>query len=70
MENHQKTLQVLAIGATLLAPLNAWAYLDPGTGSILLSVFIGLISSAYFMLRKLPSVARLLFFRLTAKKMT
>ena len=68
MAYKRKILQALAIGATLLAPLNAWAYLDPGTGSMLLSVFIGLISSAYFMLRKLPSVARSLFFRLTGKK--
>lgn len=64
----RKTLQAFTIGAALLAPLNAWAYLDPGNGSMLLSVFIGLISSAYFMLRKLPSVARSVFFRLTGKK--
>ncbi len=44
-----------------------YAYLDPGTGSMLLSVFVGLISGAYFVIRKLPSTLRSLFFRLTGK---
>ena len=52
----------------LCAPLDAYAYLDPGTGSMLLSVFVGLISSAYFLIRKLPSLLRALFFKFTGKK--
>lgn len=52
----------------LCVPLDAYAYLDPGTGSMLLSVFVGLISSAYFLIRKLPSLLRALFFKFTGKK--
>ena len=52
----------------LLSPLDAWAYLDPGTGSMLLSVLVGLVSSAYFLVRRLPSLIRAFFFRLTGKK--
>lgn len=53
---------------TLVLPIDAYAYLDPGTGSMLLSVIVGLVSSAYFVVRKLPSLARALFFELTGKK--
>ena len=52
----------------LLSPLDAWAYLDPGTGSMLLSVLVGLVSSAYFLLRRLPALTRAFFFRLAGKK--
>ena len=52
----------------LLSPLDAWAYLDPGTGSMLLSVLVGLVSSAYFLLRRLPAIMRAFFFRLAGKK--
>lgn len=41
------------------------AYLDPGTGSMLLSVFIGLMSSAYFAIRKFPELLRRAVFRST-----
>ncbi len=57
----------LVILSAILEPQAAHAYLDPGTGSMLLSVFVGLISGAYFMLRKLPSTLRGLFFRITGK---
>lgn len=53
--------------SVLLEPQAAHAYLDPGTGSMLLSVFVGLISGVYFVIRKLPSTLRSLFFRLTGK---
>ncbi len=52
----------------LISPANAWAYLDPGTGSMLLSVVVGLVSSAYFLIRRLPSLVRAFFFRFTGKK--
>ena len=49
-------------------PLNAYAYLDPGTGSMLLSVIVGIVSSAYFFVRKLPSVIRGAFFKFSGNK--
>jgi len=51
-----------------LLPTDAWAYLDPGTGSMLLSVVVGLVSSAYFLVRRLPGLARALVFRFLGKK--
>ncbi len=57
-----------AAAALVFAPVDAWAYLDPGTGSMLLSVVVGLVSSAYFVARKLPSVIRSLIYRATGKK--
>ena len=59
---------VLSAAAVVLAPADAWAYLDPGTGSMLLSVVVGLVSSAYFVARKLPSVIRSLIYRATGRK--
>lgn len=47
----------------------AWAYLDPGTGSMLLSVVVGLASSGYFFVRRLPSLVRSLIFRMKGGKM-
>lgn len=60
--------RVIYVALVLCAPLEAYAYLDPGTGSMLLSVFVGLVSSAYFLIRKLPSLIRTVFFKLTGKK--
>ena len=51
----------------LASPAPAYAYLDPGTGSMLLSVFIGLLSTAYFVMRKIPALMRSLLFRATGK---
>lgn len=51
----------------LAAPTPAHAYLDPGTGSMLLSVLVGLISTAWFMARKVPSLARAVLFKVTGK---
>lgn len=48
-------------------PTTAHAYLDPGTGSMLLSVFIGLLSAAWFMVRKIPDIFRGLEFRATGR---
>lgn len=59
---------VLSAAAVVLTPADAWAYLDPGTGSMLLSVVVGLVSSAYFVARKLPSVIRSLIYRATGRK--
>lgn len=59
---------VLLAALLLLAdPAPAHAYLDPGTGSMLLSVAIGLCSAAYFMARKLPSVVRSALFKASGK---
>lgn len=63
-----KFFKILSIAALAYAPVNAWAYLDPGTGSMLLSVLIGLTSSAYFLIRKLPGMIRAAFFKLNGKK--
>ena len=63
-----KFFKILSIAAIAYAPVNAWAYLDPGTGSMLLSVLIGLTSSAYFLIRKLPGMIRAAFFKLNGKK--
>lgn len=63
-----KTLFFLA--AALLAviePSPAFAYLDPGTGSMLLSVCIGLLSAAYFMAMKVPSLVRSALFKASGK---
>lgn len=46
------------------APLEAWAYLDPGTGSMLLSIVVGLASSGYFFIRRLPTLIRQFVFRM------
>lgn len=51
----------------LAAPTTAHAYLDPGTGSMLLSVCIGLLSTAWFMARKVPSLVRAALFKATGK---
>lgn len=70
MRDQHKT--IYRVGWTILLvglfPLDAWAYLDPGTGSMLLSVLVGLVSSAYFLLRRLPAIMRAFFFRLAGKK--
>ena len=58
----------ISVGVVLLTPFDAWAYLDPGTGSMLLSVVVGLVSSAYFFVRKLPSILRNLVYRFSGKK--
>lgn len=51
----------------LIVPTPAYAYLDPGTGSMLLSVLIGLVSTAWFMARKLPSLIRSAVFKVSGK---
>lgn len=64
----RRTLPItFVILSILLEPQAAHAYLDPGTGSMLLSVFVGLISGVYFVIRKLPSTLRSIFFRLTGR---
>lgn len=58
------------LAALLLAavePSPAYAYLDPGTGSMLLSVCIGLLSAGYFMAMKLPSLVRSALFKASGK---
>lgn len=61
-------LALYAILFFLLAmPTPAYAYLDPGTGSMLLSVLIGLVSAGYFMVRKIPSLVRQGLFKATGK---
>lgn len=66
---HRNTLSFcLTVAILAYQPINAWAYLDPGTGSMLLSVVVGLVSSAYFLIRRLPSIIRALFFKLSGKK--
>lgn len=56
---------VLLTAGVILCPSPAHAYLDPGTGSMLLSVLIGALSSAYFLARRLPSLIRATLFRLS-----
>ncbi len=70
MRTHASRNASLAAAAAALAfaPLDAWAYLDPGTGSMLLSVVVGLVSSAYFVARKLPSMIRSLVYRVSGRK--
>lgn len=51
----------------LALPTPAYAYLDPGSGSMLLSVLIGLLSTSYFMVRKVPGFLRGAFARATRK---
>lgn len=57
---------LLAVGF-IFHPSPAHAYLDPGTGSMLLSVLVGVFSSAYFVLRRLPSLIRAGLFRLSGR---
>ena len=53
----EKTLCFLVATVFLgLLPIDAHAYLDPGTGSMLLSVVMGLVSTGYFVIRRLPSM--------------
>lgn len=59
---------ILVLTLLLLAlPQTAHAYLDPGTGSMLLSVCIGLLSAGYFMVRKIPEIVRSAIFKATGK---
>lgn len=68
MKQRKNYSLLVAAAAVAFAPLDAWAYLDPGTGSMLLSVVVGLVSSAYFLVRKLPSMIRGLVYRMTGRK--
>ncbi len=68
MNRSERVVATVGVFLVLLTPLDAWAYLDPGTGSMLLSVVVGLVSSAYFLIRRLPSLLRAFFFRLSGKK--
>ena len=45
------------------------AYLDPGTGSMLLSFFIGILSSAYFGIRKIPEIFSKIGYRYKIKEL-
>lgn len=55
---------VVLVGVSLLGVATpTYAYLDPGTGSMLLSVFVGLASSAYFFIRRLPALIRSFLFK-------
>lgn len=58
---------VAAVLLVFALPSPAYAYLDPGTGSMLLSVLIGLLSTGYFLVRKIPEVARTALFKVTGK---
>lgn len=61
---------IFFLAAALVAtvePSPAYAYLDPGTGSMLLSVCIGLLSAGYFMLMKLPSFVRSVLFKASGR---
>lgn len=49
----------------LLCPAKAWAYLDPGTGSMLLSALVGLSATAFFMAKNIWEKLVNVFFRLT-----
>lgn len=60
-----RILAALWAGSLLLsASADAHAYLDPGTGSMLLSIVVGLASSGYFFIRRLPSLLRQAIFRM------
>lgn len=60
--------EIFAAVLLLLAlPTPAYAYLDPGTGSMLLSVLIGLLSTAWFFVRKIPGAVRGALFKATHK---
>lgn len=64
-EKRCAVLAALWAGALLsVAPPEAHAYLDPGTGSMLLSIVVGLASSGYFFIRRLPSLIRQAVFRM------
>ena len=69
MKDSSNTFRALGAAALLVlaAPTTAHAYLDPGTGSMLLSVCIGLLSTAWFMARKVPSMVRAGLFKATGK---
>ena len=42
---HQKTIFRVMLLLFLLSPVTAWAYLDPTTGSMIISAIVGLIAS-------------------------
>ncbi|MCP4298502.1 MAG: CDP-glycerol--glycerophosphate glycerophosphotransferase [Proteobacteria bacterium] len=53
MEKLEKTkMTILPILILILIPTPAYAYLDPGTGSMLVSAIIGIIASLFFSLKK------------------
>lgn len=57
-------LFLLIIYLFLAYPPAAYAYLDPGTGSVLLSLLMALLSGAYFMARKIPHAIRSINYRI------
>ena len=63
-----KALQFASIGLLVYLPINAYAYLDPGTFRMLLSVLHGFTSSAAFMGSKVQSMLRSVFFKLMVIK--
>ena len=54
-----------ALGIYLLCPPAAHAYLDPGTGSMLLSALVGITATLFFMLKSFYYKAAGLLFRLS-----
>ena len=67
MRKHS-VLTLLCLAILCYQPIEAFAYLDPGTGSMLLSVIVGVVSSAYFFIRRLPSLIRSTFFKFSGNK--
>lgn len=67
MRKHS-VLTLLCLAILCYQPVDAFAYLDPGTGSMLLSVIVGVVSSAYFFIRRLPSLIRSTFFKFSGNK--
>ena len=67
MRKHS-VLTLLCLAILCYQPIDAFAYLDPGTGSMLLSVIVGVVSSAYFFIRRLPSLIRSTFFKFSGNK--
>lgn len=70
MLNTQKfalAAQLWLLAGLGVAPNEAYAYLDPGTGSMLLSIVVGLASSGYFFIRRLPTLIRQFLFRMQGK---
>lgn len=53
------------LATCLLCPPSAQAYLDPGTGSMLLSALVGIAATLFFMLKSFYYKAAGLFFRLS-----
>jgi hypothetical protein len=63
-----KIFPVLFFLICMIYPRDSFAYLDPGTGSYILQIFLGVIFGAFFILRDFRSKIKNFFINLFSKE--